>query len=344
MARASRADVARMAGVAPSTVSNILNGRAEELRIAPATVERVVTAAADLSYVPQAAARTLRGRSSHTVGLLLGPLPANVFVPVLHDVVTAAIAQTQARAHLVVPFADPGGEGTEVSHVERVLADVDLAGVVAEMSPRNAIAGELLHQMDVPVVWTSFGSPDTIPPGVGIVVVRETRGVEQMLNGLEIGVDEEIAVVRGPGYRPERLEVPLRMFEGRVHMVEAESWLADGGAASMRWIREELPQVRTVFCADDYIAYGALHELKEQGLSTPDDYSIVGFGGFESGAQISHELTTVRWPIRELTITALDALIDHTTGVRRLTAAASAAVIAELQCEPVWGTTARLKA
>lgn len=343
MVRALRADVAKRAGVAPSTVSNILNDRAKSLRIAPETVRRVKAAAAELGYVPQASARSLRGRASRTMGLMLGPLPPNVFVPILHDVVTAAIARSQERQYLVMPFADPGGEGEDITYVERVLADVDLAGVVSEMSPRNAIAGHRLHQMEVPVVWMSFGTPAMHPPGVGHATIRQTGGVEAVLGQLDLARNEEVAIVLGPGHKPERLGVALRMFDGFVHVVEAESWLADAGAKSMRQIRNELPRVRTIFCADDYLAFGVLHALNEDGLRVPDDYSVVGFGGFDNGAQISHRLTTVRWPVRELTIASQDALIDHVSGARPLQLQNTAPIIVELECEPLFGTTARLK-
>lgn len=343
MPRASRADVARLANVAPSTVSNVLNGRAQGLRIAEATVARVRQAAQELGYVPQASARALRGASSHTLGLLLSPLPVEVFVPVLHDVAAAAIATAQNREHLIVPFADPGGPGTDIDFVERALADVDLAGVVGELSPRNVVAGERLRQMDVPVVWMSFGAPAELPPGVGHVVLRQAAGVRAVLERLEIADDEEVAIVHGPNHRPERLAVAKELFGDAVHIVQSDQWLPQAGAKSMREIIRNLPRVRTVFCADDYIAYGALHALQEGGFRAPDDYSIVGFGGFDSGAHLGGQLTSVRWPVREVTARAINTLVDHLSGKNPLMSAQAAPIVAELECEPIFGTTARLK-
>lgn len=300
-------------------------------------------AAADLGYVPQASARSLRRKTSHTMGLMLGPLPPNAFVPILHDVVTAAIVHAQERELLVVPFADPGDGGTDIGYAERVLADVDLAGVVSEMSKRNATAGQRLHQMDVPVVWMSFGSPTVLPPGIGHAVIRQRPGVEALFARLDLADDEEVAIMLGPNIRPERLDAALEYFGPRAHVVEAASWLADAGAEALRRIRRDLPQVQTIFCADDYLAFGVLQAMAEEGLSAPTDYSVMGFGGFENGAQIDHRLTTVRWPVRELTIAAQDALIDHVSGARPLAPSEQAPIIIELQCEPVFGTTARLR-
>ena len=134
VARSNRNDVARRAGVAPSTVSNVLNGRASALRIADATAERVRRAARELGYIPQASARSLRSGGSSTIGLMLAPLPPSPFVPIVHEVVTAAITATQRRGKLVLPFADPGEEDEGTAYVDRVLTDVDLAGCMEQIA------------------------------------------------------------------------------------------------------------------------------------------------------------------------------------------------------------------
>lgn len=343
MVRAMRSDVALHAGVAPSTVSNVLNGRANELRIAPETADRIRASAQELGYVPRASARALRGGTSHTIGLMLGPLPVSVHVPILHDVVASAISRAQEREHHIVPFADPGGPGVEVDFVDRVIADVDLAGVISEISPRNAAAGRRLHQMDVPVVWMSFGAPAELPPGIGHVVVRQEQGVRTVLESLDIAAGEEVAVLVGPKHRPERVHVAMEIFAGAAHLIEAKSWLPDAGAETFRLLRQEFPKVRTIFCADDYLAIGVLHALREAGLSVPEDFSVVGFGGFDVGSLLDQKLTTIKWPVRELVIAAMDAMIDHVSGTVELTASPKAPVILELECQPVFGSTARLK-
>src|SRR5690349_11553485 len=72
-------DVAKRAGVAPSTASAVLNGRAEEARIAPPTQERVRAAAAELDYRPNLAARNLRSHTSRIVGLVSDAIAAEPY-------------------------------------------------------------------------------------------------------------------------------------------------------------------------------------------------------------------------------------------------------------------------
>ena len=66
MERVTRADVAREAGLAPSTVSLILNGRGRQVKISEATIARVERIARELNYIPNAAARSLRSSRSST--------------------------------------------------------------------------------------------------------------------------------------------------------------------------------------------------------------------------------------------------------------------------------------
>ncbi|WP_229070697.1 LacI family DNA-binding transcriptional regulator [Actinoplanes sp. DH11] len=343
MARASRSDVARLAGVAPSTVSNILNGRAEELRLAPATVERVRAAALQLQYVPQASAQALRGGRSHTLGLLLAALPPSPYVPVVYDVLTAAIVRAQARERLLFPVVQPE-HGEDTGYIDRMLADVDLAGVVCEYSPRNALAGQRLVDMDVPVVWMSLDSSSEQRPGIAHVHADERPGVRDVLSRLDIADDQRLGVLVGPVYRTERLDVVQELFPGRIAVFEAESWLPPAGLAATREALTRHRDLGALFCADDLLAVGALQACAELGLAVPDDISVIGFGGYQLGDYGIGELTTVYWPLRDLAAAAVDTLVDRlgSAGPRSRTPATAAPVTVTLPSTAVVRGSARL--
>jgi len=345
MARANRNDVARRAGVAPSTVSNVLNGRASALRIADSTAERVRLAARELGYIPQAAARSLRSGASSTIGLMLAPLPPSPFVPVVHDVVTAAIMGTQRRGRLVLPFADPGeGEGEGTAYVDRVLADVDLAGAVCELSARNLAAGRRLHEMDVPVVWMSLARTSQRPPGIAHLAVDQAAGWRPLLDALEVDEDKTVAVLVGPMFRPERLDLVLTRFPGRTRLLEASSWLPDAGAQVTHQLLADHDDIGAIVCADDSLANGALLALHGEGIDVPGQISVVGFGGWDEPVDGSGTLASASWPVRRLAEQAVDTLLDHIDGVCRRELQARAPVTAVLDSRPLPGPTARLRA
>lgn len=341
MARSSRSDVARLAGVAPTTVSNVLNGRAEALRISPATVERIRAAAMELSYVPQASARALRGSRSRTLGLVLAALPPSPYVPVVYDVLTAAIVQAQQREHLLVPVVQPE-HGEDTGYIDQMLADVDLAGVVCEYSPRNALAGQRLVDMDVPVVWMSLDSPSEQRPGIAHVHSDERPGVRDVLSRVLVDADKRLGVVVGPVYRTERLDVADELFPGRIELIEAESWLPDAGLDATRRALTRHSDLGALFCADDLLALGALRACADLGLSVPQDMSVIGFGGYDLSGYGNRELTTVHWPLRDLAAASVDTLVDHLASPRPLPSAADAPITSVLPSTAVVRGSARL--
>lgn len=327
--------------MSPSTVSNVLNGRAETLRIAEATAQRVRDAAAELGYIPKASARSLRSGGSSTIGLMLAPLPPSPFVPVVHDVVTSAITTTQQRGRFVLPFADPGTEGDEAAYVDRVLADVDLAGAICELSEHNLAAGRRLHEMDVPVVWMSLASTHERPPGIAHVSVDQNAGWIPVLDALDVPADRSVAVLVGPMFRPARIDLVEERFPGRTHLVEASSWLPDGGVHATHQVLADHPDVGAIICADDSLAAGALVALREEEISVPDDMSVVGFGGWEASSSSSERIASATWPVRRLTEVALTVLMDHLEGVPRRELVEQAPLLEELQSVPRFAPSAR---
>ena len=100
------ADVAAEAGVSTTTASYILNGRADEMRIAPATVAKVRAAVADLGYRPNRSARSLRTRRTATVGLVSDQIAGEQYGS---SMLTGASLAARELDHLVV-MGESGGD------------------------------------------------------------------------------------------------------------------------------------------------------------------------------------------------------------------------------------------
>lgn len=149
MERATRADVAHAAGVAPSTVSLVLNGRGRDVKIAPATIERVRRAARDLNYIPNAAARSLRRGKSHLIALLMAELPDDPFVPVVHTVLTTAMINIQRRGYLLLPLFQSGDGASDAEVIRGVLGDTQLAGIIRETTSAEAFTSRLLANLEI---------------------------------------------------------------------------------------------------------------------------------------------------------------------------------------------------
>lgn len=309
--------------------------------MSPATIQRVYDAARELGYVPQAAAKTLRGERSRTIALLLGPLPPSPHVPIVQDVITTAMTRMEERGYLVLPVPQSKDDSDEIERTNRLLADIDLGGAIVEYTPRNAIAGRRLVEMDVPVVWISLGNAKELPPGVGHVEISEVDGVRRLLDELDLADDDEVGIVVGPIFRPPRLRALHDRFAGRMHLVEAASWLPDGGAEAARRLLGEHPDTRLIYCADDLLAFGALHALDADGIAVPETVSVVGYGDYELASWLDSGLTTTHWPVKEATLASVDTLLDALQEPLPEMYSSSTPVSATFQVEPVIRRSAR---
>ena len=169
MERVTRADVAREAGLAPSTVSLILNGRGRQVKISEATIARVERIARELNYIPNAAARSLRSGNSHLIALLMAELPDDPFVPVVHTVLTTAMIEIQRRGYLLVPLFQSSDDPSDAEVIRSVMGDTQLAGVIRETTSDERFSSTLLWNMGIPVVGMSMIEADDSADGAAPV-------------------------------------------------------------------------------------------------------------------------------------------------------------------------------
>lgn len=311
--RASISDVARHAGVAIGTVSNVLNR--PEL-VATATRERVQASIEELSFVPSGAARQLRAGTITTVGAILLDIRNPFFTDVArgiedrltaddHTLMLASSDDDPAReAKYLRLFEEHGVVGllvvptsTDLSHLRRIqrrgvrLVLLDAPSSVPEISSVSVddaaggslAAGHLLslgHQR-----ITFLNGPHTI----------------RQCAGRRAGVD---AAVLAAGLDPERV----------VEEVTVSSLDANGGDAALRMlldVRDGRPP-EAVFCVNDLVAVGVQRALRRAGgtsMLTATD--IVGYDDIDIAAELALPLTSVRQPTHEMGYRAADLLLDH---------------------------------
>lgn len=310
MTRTTRADVARKAGVAPSTVSLILNGHGHEVKIAPATIEHVTNVAREMNYVPNAAARSLRRGSTNIIALIMAELPEDPFVPVVHKVLTTAMIEVQRRGYLLLPLFQPEGDAANRRFIQSVLSDIQLAGAICETTSTQQFVGPLLSQLDIPVMWMSMIETSNHFGGVGLVSIDEGTGVREILSDLDATDTSRALYLAGPNINHFRQVPVLEHFQDRAEFLSLPTWSAhDSYEACMRMLTAH-PDIDSVWCADDTQAPGVFSAARDLGKHVPNDLSVIGFGDHNAHEDNSMGLTTVMWPLQDMTATAVSQLID----------------------------------
>ncbi|MBV7411324.1 LacI family transcriptional regulator [Dermabacteraceae bacterium TAE3-ERU27] len=311
MARATRADVARAAGVSPSTVSVVLNGQSEAIKISVATQKKVREAAKALKYIPHASARALRRQRSNVIGLVLGKLPRDPFVPVVHQVLISAVKAAQERGFLVVPVPEPQEADGTYNYTHKLLSEINLSGLVFETTSRQQFVGTLLSDIDVPVMWMSLVDTQDRYPGVGHMRIKEQSGVKELVDGLGISAESSVLLLTGPGGKHSRQNPVIEYFGINCRQVSLEDWSVATARTAVGKMLSKGERPRVIWCADDMLAIGAREACQAAGVNVPDEIMVIGFGDYSESSFGSQGITSAHWPLQQLTEGAVNGLIDY---------------------------------
>jgi LacI family transcriptional regulator len=308
--RVMLADVAAEAGVSTTTASYILNGRADEMRIAPATVAKVQAAVADLGYRPNRSARSLRTRRTATIGLVSDQIAGEQYGS---SMLTGASLAARALDHLVVMGESGGDPELERLLIEEML-ERDVDGVVyATRTARTVHLPEGLR--GVRSVLLNCEDPDERLPSV--VPDDEGGGRAAVATLLAAGAREVWVVGEDPV--PEAMAGPRRMAGIRAELathgldvgglVRCDWSVTEGFEATSRWLAAG-GRADGLVCMNDRLAMGVYQALAESGLRVPDDVSVVSFDGSALAGWLRPVLTSVELPFTELGALAVRRLLD----------------------------------
>lgn len=282
--RATSRDVARLAGVAQSTVSYVLAGKGS---ISPATRERVLAAVERLQYRPNLAARAMRTRRTGRVAAVMG-LPAHDPAAMLAG--ASAVAQDAGYALDVLHV-----DGTIETRGERVLelaGSGQFEGVVSFAPLLPGVAAQA--PPDVPITVSETFDDDMHAAGDLVDASPVVAFVEHLA---ALGHRRFLHVAGPPQYasavarREAYLATVDRLGVTSLGVVEGD-WSGRSGRDAMRALPDDAPPLAVVAC-NDLVAVGVMRGAAERGWSVPGDVSVTGWDDTDVGAYLTPSLTTV---------------------------------------------------
>lgn len=300
-------DVANLAGVSFKTVSRVLN---REPRVSAATRQKVLKAIEDLGYQRNMFARGLRAEKSLVLGLLYENPQGDYPSDVLHGALTHC---RESGYHLQVEVL----RGREMAtQTVRFLTETRIDGAL--LTPPvcdNVAVLNALESFGIPFVRISPNKPRPDECYIAIDDMSAGEAVVDYLVGLghrRIGFIKGIAGhaatrLRLGGYR--RALAKRHIAYDPTLVVEGSFDFASGlaGAAQLMNLSE---RPTAIFACNDESAAGALCWAHDRGISVPEELSICGFDGGTISRVIWPTLTTVRQPIRDLGMAAVQRLIE----------------------------------
>ncbi len=308
------ADVAELAGVSRQTVSNAVNNP-DLLR--PDTLTRVLGAIEELGYSPNRAARNLRTRASHLIGLRFAPAQEGTANALMDRFVHSLVETSSAAGYHVLLFpADP--EDPTAGYDELLRATAVDAFVATDTYLGNPQAA-WLESRRAPFV--AFGRPWDNPaahhPWVDVDGAAGTQIATDHL------LDQGHTRVAWIGWRKDQVigedrragwtrAMRSRGLATTGLASRSEDTVPSGREASAVLLDEAQP---TGFvCASDTLAMGVMHTLAERGLVAGRDVAVVGFDDSQVAQVVPPGLTSVRQPLEEVAVEivrALEGLLTH---------------------------------
>src|SRR5262245_61498900 len=318
-------DIANRAGVAPMTVSRVINESGYVSREAREKVERAVK---ELNYHPNGLARSLKRQRTHVVGILL-PDIANPFSAELvrgiqdallprgySSFISASERSVQREQAALRALFDHRVDGIVVATRE-TKAGNDFLLRLAERDLPMVVVGRALNHPHVDRVTADHwkGAYEAVEylialghGRIGFVGVspisgaglRRYQGYLDALREHDMPIDEKLIVGPssqlgpgqfGPGYSTQ-----------------------DDGYAGMKRLLALKKRPTAVFARNDFTAMGAICAIRDAGLSIPEDVAIVGFDNVPIAAYTAPPLTTVDQPTKEQGREAARLLLERIEG------------------------------
>ncbi|WP_456284604.1 LacI family DNA-binding transcriptional regulator [Microbacterium sp. JZ101] len=304
--RATRNDVARLAGVSPAVVSYVVNGTK---KVSPDTEARVRDAIEKLGYRPNPSARALRLGSTEMLGMVVPTSINPYFAQLAHEVELAAAR----RGYLLLTSSSDGSIESERRHLEhlttRLVDGIFLCSNVFEPDLRG------LEHSNIPVVLLNHSAGVPARNSIGVDLMQGARLAVEHLAGHgyeEIG----LAIGRTSGDEEDGREIGWRETLEELGLepgpIARGAFSPDGGYEAMRRLLQRGRVPRALFVSSDQMGRGVLKAAHEAGVRVPEDLAIVSFDGSVDAAYSWPTLTSVAQPLTEMAAAAVEALLDHT--------------------------------
>ncbi|XBH20420.1 LacI family DNA-binding transcriptional regulator [Jonesiaceae bacterium BS-20] len=309
-------DVARLAGVSPRTVSNVVNNF---IHVRPETRERVQKAIAALDYRPNISARRLRQGLTKMIGFAVPELSQPYFSELSELFEIAA----RKRGYTLIATQTGGLKEREYQMLKEFSSHMVDGLIYSPMS----LTKEDLHA-NPPLVPTVLIGEQISSPNHFNIAIDNSRAIEEITTNLINAGRTKIAILgayHSSQYRSSRLRLEgyhRALDQAGIPRDEQLILYTDqfGRSAGRSGVHDAVTAGITfdaIVCLNDVLALGAIRALADLGISVPSEVAITGFDDIEDSAFCVPSLTTIspdKQEIADTAISTLLALIEKTAG------------------------------
>jgi len=315
-------DIAESIGLSRATVSHVLKGRSEKMRISPETAQKVLDAASKLGYIPNESARSIK-RGYAKVISYAAPLIWPQFVSWYVEGAALEADRQEILMHIIPwTLVDDYRKAVDSALRQRPM------GFIMQ-SADNEHTDYIFKRCSaegIPLV--SVDASSSVHPEVRRIISDDESGAAMAVDHLVGLGHRRIAVLSrewmGSSQNPELF--PLMRENGFIKAMKKHGLdvlpehLINGGSdekissAIDSLLLSGKPFPTAFFCVTDMLAMNLMKVLQKRGISIPEKVSVVGFGEMMMAAYSNPGLTTVKQPYREMGAAAVRRIIEIRAG------------------------------
>ena len=304
-------DIAKKAGVSRSTVSRVLNGKAN---VSDVTRHSILAVIQETGYRPHAAARTLASAHSETIGLVMPLSVSMFFADAYYPYLIKGIAQECNNSGYTLALFLAGTPEDQTKLFSRVSQKGLVDGVIIQSGHHGDQS--IIHELSQTSMPVMVAGRPTHPDGINYIDIDNVTSAQKAVEHLIDLGHKRIATITGPlestvgsdrlfGYRMALINAGIEIDPA---LIITSDFTEIGGHTAFKKLLPAKPGA--LFAASNSVAVGAIHAAREAGLRIPEDLAVVGFDDLPIANATDINLTTVRQPVVDFGVAAVTALID----------------------------------
>ncbi|MCJ8010261.1 LacI family transcriptional regulator [Paenibacillus sp. KQZ6P-2] len=299
-------DIARVAGVSHTTVSRALNGNP---LIKKETRDRIEKIAAEMNYIPNYSAKSLVMKKSYTIGLFFSSIDQGTTASFLVDAIKGIHHVLDENYSLTVHGID------SIQHFDAIMPQrFDGILVMSQSDEDNAFIYHV-KKMCIPLVVLNRQLEDT---GIMNVVANDRIGVMEAIDYAASQGHSRFAIIEGRAGFKSSIERKQGFIDSLIahrlplipEYFAAGDYAVESGYTAMCSLLALPEPPSIVFCANDDMAIGAMNACYAQGITIPEQLSLIGFDDIVFARYTNPALTTIHRPVADISKLGTTKLIE----------------------------------
>ena len=305
-------DIARISGYSIGTVSRVLNNKADVSEKARSVIESVIR---EQNYQPNDNAKRLKHPTPSGIYVIVRGMKNVFLVSILEEIL---FRMREHKESVSVQFLNETED--EIEAAMQMTAAYRPKGIMFLGGSTETFRGSF-RDISVPCVLitadasavghpdlSSFTTDDRAAAEVAVTKLIEAGHTRiGILGGYPVSYPDDNSTLRLRGALDAMSKASVSFSEDKYYEPCAYSMQAGYEAAGI--LLDRCPDITGIFAVSDTVAFGAMRQISDRGLSVPDDISVVGFDGIENGMYSVPRLSTIRQDISELAARSVDDLL-----------------------------------